>query len=235
MEAWSSTEQWGTHPMAHRRPSPISGVLFDLDGTIAETHPMAFHIFREAIKAGGGPELSNQDLVAEFGPNEMGVLQSVLGDNWPAGWDHYVEAYRTQHDLAPSPFDGIPEVVADLAARGLGLGLISGKTEKTASFSLEYFGLDHHFQFVRGGAVDELVKAAQITEAVQRWDIAPDSVAYVGDTVGDIHQARDAGVVSVAAAWSGFADLEGLRAEAPDHLFDSVDGFASWVLAAAEG
>ena len=64
-------------------PSPaLRGVVFDLDGTIAETFPMAIDLIGGTIERHGGGRLPPAEVIGLFGPNEMGVFRSALGSGW---------------------------------------------------------------------------------------------------------------------------------------------------------
>ena len=208
----------------------ISGVIFDLDGTIAESHPMAIQLIGGAIAAYAERDLTPQEVMALFGPNEKGIFRAALGEErWELAWDQYLDDYTNRHDLCPAPFPAMKELLERLHACGCRLGLVTGKTVTTAGISLDYFGITDLFSGVAGGSMEGVVKAEAIDSLLAAWDLEPSQVAYVGDTVGDVTESRRAGVEAVAAAWSSFADRAGLEAAEPDALFDSVDEFAAWV------
>lgn len=209
----------------------LSGVIFDLDGTIAESHPMAIELFGSAIADHGGKDLSPEEVVALFGPNEQGILRAAVGDeHWEEAWEAYLDGYRSRHhELCPEPFPGMTNLLDRLHECGCRLGLVTGKTKTTGTISIEFFGLDRLFSGIEGGAMDGVVKAEAIDRLRASWDLPPETVAYVGDTTLDIRESRKAGVIAVGAAWSGFADRAGLAGEEPDALFDAVDDFARWL------
>jgi phosphoglycolate phosphatase/pyrophosphatase PpaX len=209
----------------------LSGVILDLDGTIAESHPMAIQLIGTAIAEHGGRDLAPEEVVALFGPNEQGIFRAALGDeHWEAAWERYLADYSARHDLCPEPFPGIKELLQRLHDCGSRLGLVSGKTEATVGISLEVFGIDHLFSGVEGGSMDGVVKAEAIDRLLEAWNLDATEVAYVGDTPLDVRESKRAGVTAVAAAWSAYTDRSVLEAEAPDAIFESVDDFAEWMV-----
>ena len=212
----------------------LSGVIFDLDGTLAETHPMAIELIGGTIAAHGGPVLTAAEVIALFGPNEQGVLRSVLGEDWERAWQGYLDRYVEMHRLCPQPFPGIAGVLGSLQDRGCQIGLVTGKTATTGRLSLEVLGIAAFFRSVEGGSIDGLIKSDRIRHVVVEWGLDPGAVAYVGDTPLDVREARTAGVVAVSAAWSDFADPGALAGAAPDALFERVADLAAW-LAASPG
>lgn len=207
----------------------VRGVIFDLDGTIAETHPMAIQLIGEAIVECGGTDLTPEQLVAMFGPNEKGIFRLALGDGWEAAWDYYLARYVERHQMCPEPFPGLRETIEVLAGAGCHLAVVTGKTGKTGRLSLDVLGLSGLITEVRGGAMDGVIKREEITTLVQRWGVSPDSVAYVGDAPSDVTEARAAGVVTVGACWSAFSDPTTVSTTNPDHLFTDVSDFSRWI------
>jgi phosphoglycolate phosphatase/pyrophosphatase PpaX len=216
-------------------PVHLLGAVFDLDGTIAETFPMAIELIGDTIAAHGGPRLSAEEIVARFGPNEQGILRDALGSGWEAAWECYLADYVARHDLCPDPFPGMAELIRDLHGCGCRIGLVTGKTATTATISLEQYGLARFFDGVEGGSRDGIVKDRCIGRLAAAWGLDPARMAYVGDTAPDVTNAHQAGVLAVAAGWSEFADRAALDAAGADARFDDVAGFAAWVRRAACG
>lgn len=209
--------------------SGVRGAIFDLDGTIAETHPMAIQLIGEAIVECGGADLTPERLVAMFGPNEKGIFRLALGDDWGAAWDYYLARYVDRHQMCPEPFPGIRQTIESLAAAGCHLAVVTGKTGKTGRLSLDVLGLSGLIPEVRGGSMDGVIKREEIITLVQRWDVSPGVVVYVGDSPADVTEAHAAGVVAVGACWSAFSDPEAVSAANPDQIFTDVSDFARWI------
>lgn len=207
----------------------LTSVVFDLDGTLAETHDMATQLIGEAIVSAGGPAMSQSEIVELFGRNEQGVFGAVLGENWPAAWDYYLDRYRDRHSVVSSPFGGITDLLEALAGRGIHLAVITAKTTVTGQISVETLGLSHFFESVVGGPPDGTSKRDDLGRLAELWGVSASSLAYVGDTPGDVFEARAAGVLAVGAAWSDYVDEERLEAAGPDALFDSPRELQDWL------
>jgi phosphoglycolate phosphatase/pyrophosphatase PpaX len=206
-------------------------MIFDLDGTIADTHPMAVELIGESIVAGGGPILADDEIVALFGPNEKGIFRDVVGDGWEIAWHHYVSSYVERHAMCPRPFPGIEELLESFSAGAGRLGVVTGKTAETGNMSLEVLGIAHLVSDLRGGASSTVTKRSDITAIISRWGIPAANAVYVGDTPSDMIEARAAGVGALAAAWARHADLDALAAVEPDELFTDVAELTAWVAA----
>ena len=72
--------------------------------------------------------------------------------------DDAIAAYRADYTTRGwsmnRPFDGIPALLADLAAAGVRLAVATSKAEPTARRILAHFGLDDHFEVIAGASVD---------------------------------------------------------------------------------
>ena len=73
------------------------------------------------------------------------------------------------------------------------------------------------------------IKVESIRRVVTRWTLDASRVAYVGDSPHDVVAAREAGVVSIAAAWADASSIPKLREAEPDALFTSVETLSEWL------
>jgi pyrophosphatase PpaX len=207
----------------------LDGMLFDVDGTLADSLPICLSAFREAIRACTGRELTDTEIVARFGPTEEGMIQRLVPNGWEACLAIYLEAYRRALDAHPVSLPAMASALERLHARGLSLGVVTGKGLRSAILTLDHLGLARNFDVVEAGSPTGSVKPASIRRVLTRWGLGAARVAYVGDSASDVHAAREAGVVPLGAAWLPTTDAAALRAAAPLETFDSVTGFIRWI------
>ena len=60
----------------------IKGLIFDLDGTIGNTLPLCIQAFRQSIEPLAMKKLSDQDIIATFGPSEEGTIQTLIPEHY---------------------------------------------------------------------------------------------------------------------------------------------------------
>lgn len=210
--------------------SPVlQGLVFDLDGTLADTIPICIEAFQATFRAHNGPDLSAEEVYALFGPTEEGILVRTFGKDWEPAFATYLAEYARLHEGRPDPFPGIRDLMRRLHASGVPLALVTAKGAHSARITLNTLGITQVFAPIETGSADGSVKAASISRVLQAWNLPPRRVAYVGDAVSDVAHARRAGVVPVAVAWSSHVDGSRLLAAQPDFFFDTVDAFAAWV------
>ena len=201
----------------------LEAMIFDLDGTLC------YVAFRAALEAFLGRRYTDAEIRALFGPSEEGVFQRLVPGRWEECLEVFLAAYERAHQAHAASFPGLEQALATLKARGLTLGLVTGKGRRSADISLRYLGLGHYFDGVEAGSATGGVKPAAIGRLLAAWGVPADRAAYLGDVPSDVDSARKAGVIPLAAAWAPGADAAALQARRPHALFRTVEGFVDWV------
>ncbi|MDU4961283.1 MAG: HAD hydrolase-like protein [Sporomusaceae bacterium] len=204
----------------------LKGIIFDFDGTLADTMPAIVTAFRQCLQLHLGKEYSDREIAAWYGPTEEGVLQQLLPDRWESCFSDYLQAYRRLHPVRA--FAGIEQALTLLRQHGVRLAIGTGKGRGSLTASLEITGLQPYFDLLETGSASGAIKPAIIGRVLRQWNLPAAAVAYVGDVVSDVAAAREAGVTALSAAWATGADLDGLRAAKPDAVFETVSEFIDW-------
>ena len=207
----------------------LQSVIFDLDGTIADTLPLCVAAFKKSIEPLLKAELTTEAIVATFGPSEEGTIRQLIPSEEEQGLKAYLKHYQELHHMCPAPFPGISEVLELLQAKSIPLAMVTGKGSHSARLSLKQFGLEKYFGVLETGSPDGPDKVNGIRRVLERLEAAPAQSIYVGDSPSDIHYCREIGIPIVAAAWASTAEPEKLRPLHPDWLFYTVDDFRSWI------
>jgi phosphoglycolate phosphatase/pyrophosphatase PpaX len=228
-------------------PVPVRALIFDLDGTLADTLSICIAAFQETVRRHSGQRMSASEVAARFGPSEEGMLRTVLRspDFSPSRYRDatcreirasavepamatYLAEYERLHTSCTAPFDGLSKLLDRMAEHRVRLAVVTGKGPRSAAISLRAIGLARRFERVEVGAASGSIKPQAIRRLLDSWRLPPPACAYVGDSPIDVRAAREAGVVAIAAAWRPDADPRPLAAEGPDFLFQSVEEFAAW-------
>ncbi|WP_400194316.1 NUDIX hydrolase N-terminal domain-containing protein [Hymenobacter sp. B81] len=209
--------------------TPIRAVIFDLDGTLADTLPLCIAAFRLAIEPAAGRVLSEAEIIATFGPSEEGTIQALAPDHYPECLAAYLRHYERLHEHCPAPFPGIPALLQALRDQGLRLGLVTGKGAESTRLSLRHFGLEEAFDALETGSPLGGRKREALQHLLTQWGLAPQEAVYIGDSPSDITDSQAVGIPVVAAAWAATADAAALQALCPDAVADSLDGLRAWL------
>lgn len=208
----------------------IKAVMFDLDGTLANTLPLCIKAFRRSVEPLIGRSLSDAEIISTFGPSEEGTIMALAPDHYEKGISAYLEYYNDLHEMCSTPFDGIKGLLQTLKNKGIRIAMVTGKGEHSTAISLKYFRLQHFFEATQTGSPKGARKAEGIKLVLDGLkDVEKAEVIYVGDAPSDIIACRNAGIRIIAAAWADTAEPEALKELKPDELFYTVKEFSDWL------
>jgi phosphoglycolate phosphatase len=205
---------------AHARPSPLgSGVgrtsllMLDYDGVIVDSVDVYCRIVPPLLAKYGLPRLaSREDIVALDDGN---WFESLAAAGVPMSVATTIEAAVAEVVTMGGlePFDGIRDVIGRLAEQHV----VVIVTSSHGAVVRDFLG-QHDIGGVRAilGSDEGTSKVRKIHEARARFGRGLDAW-YIGDTVGDIREARMAGVPVIAAAW-GWHSLQRLQSASPDRI-----------------
>lgn len=207
----------------------VRGVIFDLDGTLADTIPVCVAAFRSAFEGFSGCRWDDEEIKALFGPTEEGSCRRAVPEDWRGCLEAYLDAYENAHAGLTEPFPGIKDALRLLRERGMAVAVVTGKGPVSARISLRRLGLEQYFDLVETGSPDGPVKPESLRKVLSGWGMEPHEAAYLGDVAYDMEAAAEVGVIALGAAWS-----EGSTAhEAPPTIlgttFADVDSFMKWI------
>jgi HAD superfamily hydrolase (TIGR01549 family) len=208
----------------------IKAVIFDLDGTIGNTLPLCIKAFRESIEPLVNRAITDEEIVATFGPSEEGTIMALAPDSYEKGISSYLHFYEQLHGMCPRPFDGIVELLGTLRDRQVRLAMVTGKGKYSTAISLQKFGITHFFEIIETGHPAGPRKPEGMAAVLSYFnDIQKGEMVYVGDAPSDISACNKAGIPIAAAAWAASAEPEKLSALMPDQLFYSIADFTRWI------
>ena len=208
----------------------LHGIIFDLDGTLADTMSVCLQAFQETLQDYIGRGISLQELHALFGPSEEGILHNLLPDQAVEAYPRYLAAYERLHHGCTQPFPGVEALLDDLRARDMRIAIATGKSAETAAISMRMLGLAPRVERLETGFIDRGDKPELIRRVLQGWGLAPDLVAYVGDVPSDLHAAEQAGVLPIGAAWAETSMLREVELKKGWLVFEQLEDLAAWIL-----
>jgi pyrophosphatase PpaX len=206
-------------------PSPVRlpPILFDLDGTLIDSIELILKSAQFAFAKCGFACPSDADWLTGVGRPLPTMFNHFAPEPKAANVDALILAYRehqtANHDALVRVYEGVPEMLAELAARGHALGIVTSKTVELARRGLAHTQIDHFFETIVG--MDSCKRHKPDPEpvmiALDRLGSGPEGAWFVGDSVHDMESGNAAGVETVGALWGPFtaADLEPSR---PKHL-----------------
>jgi HAD superfamily hydrolase (TIGR01549 family) len=190
----------------------MSNLIFDFDGTIANSFEVAESIFYELT---GHAPVTDEKFISHMrqlpllkAAKEMHISAAQLPRLLMKG-----RALMQQRMGKVKAFTGIAPVLKELHHEGNRLFIISSNSQPNVERFLRQHKLHDYFDGVYGG-VGLFSKARVLKRVIRRNHIKADESFYIGDEVRDIHAAKHANVRVVSVAW-GYNDIVALRAEKP--------------------
>ena len=200
--------------------------VFDLDGTLADTLPLIYLAFNEALEPALGRSMSGEEIRSKFGPPDNHIIATMLpGQSGDEAFARYVAAYEREHERLVTAFNGIEKVTRLASEAGMKLGVVTGKSRQTALFTLQAVGLLRYFPVVYAGAAVARPKpgAEAVTKILADLGHDPGTAgAFIGDSAADVIAGRAAGLTTIAATW-GSPDHDELFASKPDIVVNTTD------------
>ncbi|HJX29477.1 MAG TPA: HAD-IA family hydrolase [Thermoanaerobaculia bacterium] len=209
-------------------------LVFDWDGTLMDSIGSIVACTRATLEDLGLPGLPDEKIRGTIG---LGLRETV-DVLWPGGGDEVfsqvLECYRkhwlaTWRDL-PILFEGVPEMLAELAADGYLLAVATGKSRRGLDHVLEQTGLADLFHATR--TVDEAFSKPHpqmLLDILDELGVPARDAVMIGDTTYDLEMARSAGTASVGVC-TGSHCREDLERFGPVVCLDGVVGLREWLV-----
>jgi phosphoglycolate phosphatase len=195
----------------------IKAVIFDFDGTIADTYDTFVEIVNDLSEEFGYRPVNEEDLARfkKLSSREIIKQAEIPLVKIPLIL-HRVKAELRNRIHTLKPIQGMDSLLIKLKEDGYILGIITSNAKENVVAFLKNHDLEHLFEFIYSGTT-LFGKHTVIERACRCYQLSPKTVIYVGDETRDILAARKSRVVAVAAAW-GFHSPEILLQHNPNIL-----------------
>ena len=211
-------------------------MIFDCDGVLVDTEPLANASFSRALRAQGldwSPEETIRRLMGLSLKSCVEICEAELGRKLPGDFLDTMQAYTYQsfRDAPLQPIGGVKEAIVALQQAGYDTCVASSGSPEKMRFTLGLTGLWDLFdgrifsasQVPRGKPFPDLFLHAAIAMNVQPFDCV-----VVEDSVPGVRAARSAGMRALAYAGEPYANRDALR-QAGGEPFDDMECLAELV------
>jgi len=186
----------------------IHAVLFDLDGTFADTAPDLARAVNVMRAARGLPPVSVEATRPVTSTGARGLLR-VGFDMTPEHADYaamraeFLDLYGANLCVDTCLFPGMAELIDGIEARGLKWGIVTNKAERLAKPLIEQLALGAKCGCVVGGDTAGVTNPSPkpLLAACRLLGIEPQAAIYVGDDARDVEAGRAAGMRTVAVRY----------------------------------
>ncbi|NTI61807.1 phosphoglycolate phosphatase [Agrobacterium rhizogenes] len=209
--------------------SPL--VVFDLDGTLLDTHADLVASLNHTIDALHLAPVSYDDLTHLVGNGAQVMIEracklrdyTLAPEELPALLQRFITHYSETMPGLTEPYPGLLAAMDALKGQGYKLAVCTNKMESLARTLLERLNLTHYFEAITGGDTFPVRKpnADHLIGTVERAGGDLSRTIMIGDSVNDILVARNAGVPSIAVPF-GYSDVS-VESLGPSRIISHYD------------
>jgi phosphoglycolate phosphatase len=212
-------------------------VVFDLDGTLADSVPDLAAAANRLLASRGMAPLSEAEVTRMVGDGVPVLVRRVLAARGLEADAATIEVYTTDYTAHAADrtrlFPGAAEALATLAHGGWRMAVCTNKPEAAAHALLAALGVDHFFSAIGGGDSFPVRKPdpAHLRATLAQAGATPGQAVMVGDHRNDVMAATGAGLPCIFAAWGYGTEAMRQGAAAVAETFAEVPPLAEALLA----
>lgn len=196
-------------------------LIFDFDGTIADTLSAAVDIYNQLADENGFRQVSPEELPRLRNLDVRGILEDLNISKRKVPFLLARGRRLLKSNIASLPLiDGMEDILPKLHENAHYFGILTSNATENVEAFLDTHGLRHLFTFI--SSTSKLSGKHKHLRSIGRtFSLNPAEMLYVGDEIRDVRAAHKAGIAMAAVTW-GFNSRDSLAAEAPLHLVDST-------------
>ncbi|MFS0816316.1 HAD family hydrolase [Lysinibacillus sp. 1P01SD] len=202
----------------------VKAIIFDVDGTILDTEQAILQSLQRTLLEETDQQYSLEDLRFALGIPGKDTLQRLNIDDIDEvhrKWSAAVLDFS--HEV--TVFEKLEEVIQQLAAKPLLLGIVTSKTAQEVTDEFDSFCLSHYFKHIVSASDTEKHKPhpEPLLKCLDELQVAPEDAIYIGDSIYDFQCAKQAGAKFALALWgaksaNGFEEADYVLYEPKDIL-----------------
>ena len=196
-------------------------VLFDFDGTIADSIPWIFK------------EINSHTTEYGFQPIPPDKFEAFRSSTLPELVKQFnISLFKLPFFIATMRREikkdidkmglckGMKELLLSLQKKGYRMGVVSSSPKENIEAFLKRYDLDM-FEFIHS-ELNIFGKSAALEGVMREYDMKKEEAIYVGDEIRDIEACKAIGLDVISVTW-GFNNEEGLRKHGATHVVDTPD------------
>ena len=189
-------------------------ILFDLDGTLADTAPDLAGALNQLRAERGLTPTPYEQLRPVASAGARGLIGAAFGitpehESYEELRVSFLNHYASRLVVDSTLFDGVSELLQQLQEQGVAWGIVTNKAMRFTDPLVTQIGLGHAACVISGDTTAHpKPHPAPLLEAASRLQLAAHECWYVGDDLRDIQAGRAAGMATIAAAWGYCGKIE---------------------------
>ncbi len=209
-------------------PSPIRGVLFDLDGTLLDAFPPIISALNQTLKEFGKPQMTVEAIKRHTGHGGGGI-KPLFPDHVEEAGRRFLELHDALYLKQVQSIDGAEAILSLLEKLGIPMAVVTSKGQHRAEAQIDLLGWHDYFQTIIGKTDGRPEKPSPIPmqmacDALRR---PAAECIMIGDGIGDMKAAVNAGLFSIGISDS-FSEKE-LEENGASICFNSLIEVYQWL------
>ena len=214
----------------------FEAILFDLDGTLADTAPDMALTVNRMLASRGQARVGVEKVRPYVSSGARGMIKAAFGigtddPGFPAMRQEFLDLYAENLCVESILFPGMNELLHRIEAAGIPWGVVTNKYERLARPVLDGLGVGTRARVIVGGDTTPRPKPSPdpLLHAALALKVAPMRTLYVGDDERDVQAARAAGMKVVVAGYGYLGDGSPPSLWGADAILDSPLAIADWL------
>ncbi|WP_391122224.1 HAD family hydrolase [Psychrobacillus sp. L3] len=209
----------------------MKAIIFDFDGTLANTLPICFHSFQSVFKEFDNRDLSNEDIKTMFGPSETGIIwQNLINMNKEQAIEMYYEKYLENHLQLVKQNHEMDDLLKYIKNLGLKLAIVTGKAKRSLDISLRALKMEDLFEVIVTGddVTDPKPHPEGVIKALSLLSVQKEDAIFIGDSEADIVAGLQSGVFTIGVQWLEDYQTAEFTTQ-PNQVFKEINGFKQFL------
>ncbi|MDZ7292550.1 MAG: HAD-IA family hydrolase [candidate division KSB1 bacterium] len=200
-------------------------LIFDLDGTLADTRRDLANAVNHALQKIGKNEITLETITGYVGDGMRKLLERALGETSDADFEmarqHFQHFYAEHLADYSHLYPGVREVLKYFANKKK--AVLSNKPQEFTEVLLQRLEIRHHFELVVGGQANLQLKPdpEAAIHILKSLHVSPKRSVIIGDGENDIRTGKAAGIMTCAVTY-GFRTEQELSALEPDFVVNNL-------------
>lgn len=176
-------------------------VVFDFDGTLADTEEKAFNIYNELATKYKYSTVTMEELqhIKNLHIKEIKAIVDIPFYRFPRALRAGQKKMREESNDIHAFSSDIHEFFTELRKETKHIGILTSNIKRTVAQFLETYDLSQEIEFIMCSAL--MSKAKKIRKVLRKYDIEPSEMLYIGDESRDIEACHLVGVDVIAVKW----------------------------------